>query len=43
MDNLSKEFFIENSSINVEFLNNRTEETTSRACFVFITKNVSDC
>ena len=29
-----RSFFIENSSINVEFFNNRTEEITAGACLL---------
>ena len=42
MEDLSHEFFIQNSSINVEFLNNRTGEITAGAHLVSITKIVSD-
>ena len=42
MEDLSQEFFIQNSSINVEFLNNRTGEITAGAHLVSITKIVSD-
>ena len=38
-----RSFFIENLSINVEFLNNRTGEITAVAYLVFITEIVSDC
>ena len=43
MEDLPQEFFIENSSINVEFLNNRTGEITTGAYLVSITEIVSDC
>ena len=38
-----QEFVIENLSINVEFLNNRTGEITAGAYLVSITEIVSDC
>ena len=43
MEDLRQEFFIENSSINVEFLNNRTGEITAGEYLVSITEIVSDC
>ena len=43
MEDLPQEFFIENSAINVEFLNNRTGEKTVGAYLVSITEIVSDC
>ena len=43
MEDLPQEFFIENSSINLEFLNNRTGKITTRIYFVSITEIVSDC
>ena len=41
MEDLSQEVFIENSSINVEFLNNRTGEITAGT--YLITEIVRDC
>ena len=43
MEDLPQEFFIENSSINLEFLNNRTGKITTRIYFVSITEIASDC
>ena len=43
MEDLPQEFFIENSSINVEFFNKRTGEITAGAYLVSITETVSDC
>ena len=43
MEDLPQEFFIENLSINVEFLNNRTGEITAGTYLVSITENVNDC
>ena len=43
MEDLPQTFFIENSSINVEFLNNKTGEITAGAYLVSITEIVSDC
>ena len=43
MEDLSQEFFLENSPINLKFLNNRTGEITAGAYLVPITKIVSDC
>ena len=43
MEDLLHEFFIENSSINVEFLKNRIGEITARVYLVSITEIVSDC
>ena len=43
MKDLPQEFFIENSSINVQFLNIRTGEITAGAYLVSITEIVSDC
>ena len=43
MEHLPQEFFIENSLINAEFLNNRTGEITVGAYLVSITEIVSDC
>ena len=40
---LPQEFFIENSGINVKFLNNRIGEITAAAYLVPITEIVSDC
>ena len=42
MENLPWEFFIENSSINVEFLN-KTGEFTAEPYLVYITEIVGDC
>ena len=41
MEDLSQEVFIENSSINVEFLNNRTGEITAGT--YLITEIMCDC
>ena len=43
MEDLPQEFFIENYSMNVEFLNNRTREITAGANLVFINEIVSNC
>ena len=43
MEDLPQDFFIENLSINVEFLNIRTEEITAGTYLVSITEIVSDC
>ena len=43
MEDLPQELFIENLSINVEFLNMRTGEIKVGAYFVSITETVSDC
>ena len=43
MEDLLQEFYIENSAINVEFLNNKTGEITAGAYLVSITEIVSDC
>ena len=43
MEDLPHEFFIENSSINVEFPNIRTGEITAGAYLVSITEIVCDC
>ena len=43
MEGLPQESFIENSSINVEFLNIRTGKIASGAYLVSITDIVSDC
>ena len=43
MEGLPQEFFIENLSINVEFLNIRTGEVASGPYLVSITEIVSDC
>ena len=43
IEDLPQEFYIENSVINVEFLNNRTGEITAGAYLVSITEIVSDC
>ena len=43
MEDLPHELFIENLSINVEFLNLRTLEIKAGAYFVSITETVSDC
>ena len=43
MEDLPQEFFIENSSINVEFLNIRTGEITAGAYLASITEIVSNC
>ena len=43
MEDLTQDIFIENSSINVEFLNNSTGEITAGSYFVFITETVIDC
>ena len=42
-EDLSQEFFIENLSINVEFVNNKTEEITAGSYLVSVTGIVSDC
>ena len=43
MEDLSDEFFTENSSINVEFLNNRAGKITAGAYLMSITEILSDC
>ena len=43
MEDLSQEAFIENLSINIEFLNNRTGEITDGTYLVSVTEFVSDC
>ena len=43
IEDLPLEFFIEDSSVNVDFLNNRTTEITAGAYLVSITEIVSDC
>ena len=43
MEDLPREVFIKNSSINMEVLNIRTGETAAGAYFVSITEIVSDC
>ena len=43
MEDLPQEFFIENLSINIEFLNIRTGEITAETYLVSITEIVSDC
>ena len=43
MEDLPQEFFIKNSSINIEVLNIRTGEITAGAYLVSITEIVSDC
>ena len=43
MEDLPQEFFIENLSINVEFLNTRIGEITAGAYLVSITEIVNDC
>ena len=43
MEDLPQDFFIENSGINVEFLNNITGEIIDGAYCVSITEIVSDC
>ena len=40
---LSKEFLIEYSSVNIEFINNRTRDLIAGACLVSVTEIVSDC
>ena len=40
---IARRIFIENSSINIEFLNNRTREITAGAYLVSITEIASDC
>ena len=42
MEDLPQEFFIENSSVNIEFPNIRTREVTSEAHLVSITEIVKD-
>ena len=42
MEDLPQEFLIENSSVNIEFLNIRTGEVTSEAYLVSITEIVKD-
>ena len=43
MEDLYKEFFVENVSINVKFLNIRTGEITAGAYLLSITEIVNDC
>ena len=43
MEDLLREFFLENSAMNIEFLDNRTGEITAGKCYVSITEIVSDC
>ena len=43
MEDLPQEFFIENSSINIEFLNDRNGEITAGAYLVSVTEMASDC
>ena len=43
MEDLPQETFLENSSINVEFLDNRTGEITAGAYLLSITESVSEC
>ena len=43
MEDLSQEFFIENLSINVEFVNNKTEQITAGSYLVSVIEIVSDC
>ena len=43
MEDLPQEFFIENSSINVPFLNIRTEEITAGAYVLSTSEIMSDC
>ena len=43
MKDLSQEFFIENSTINVEFLDNRIGEITAGVYRVFVPEIESDC
>ena len=43
MEGLSQEFFIKNSAINVEFLNNKIGEITAGGYLVSVTEIVSDC
>ena len=43
MEDLSQEFFIESLLINVEFVNNKTEEITAGLYLVSVTEIVSDC
>ena len=43
MEDFSQEAFIENLSINIEFLNNRTGEITDGTYLVSVTEFVSDC
>ena len=42
VEDLPQEFLIENSSVNIEFLNIRTGEVTSEAYLVSITEIVKD-
>ena len=43
MEDLYKEIFVENVSINVKFLNIRTGEITAGAYLLSITEIVNDC
>ena len=43
MEDLPQEIFIESSSINVEFFNNRTREITAGAYLVSNTEIVNGC
>ena len=43
MKDLPQEFFIENSTINVEFLDNRIGEITAGVYHVFVPEIESDC
>ena len=43
MKDLPQEFFIENSTINVEFLDNRIREITAGVYRVFVPEIKSDC
>ena len=43
MEDLPQDFFIENSSINIEFLNDRNGEITAGAYLVSVTEIASDC
>ena len=42
MEDLPQEFFIENSSINVEFLNDRNGEITAGAYLMSVTEIAND-
>ena len=43
MEDLPQDFFIENSSINIEFLNDRNGEITAGAYLVSVAEMASDC
>ena len=43
MEDSAQEFLFENSSININFLNNRTGETTAGTYLVSIAEFVSNC